>query len=65
MKTPFTSDEVLIAATVSKDGKSGGVDNINAEILRCGQREISKEIADIPNEMAETGNFPVEIKKEH
>ena len=63
MITPFTSDEVLAAITVLKVGKRTGVDNIHAEILKCGPKEISKEISDIYNEMAETGKFAEEIKK--
>ena len=46
-----------------KDGKSAGIDNIHAELLKYGPKEISKEIADIYNEIAETGEFQEEIKK--
>ena len=34
-----------------KDGKSAGIDNIHAELLKYGPKEISKEIADIYNEI--------------
>ena len=63
MRTPFTSDEVLAAITVVKDGKCASVDSIHAELLKCGPKETNKEIADMYNEMAETGKFPEEIKR--
>ena len=46
-----------------KEGKGAGVDNIHAELLKCGPKEISKGISNIYNEIAETGKFLEEIKK--
>ena len=63
MTTAFTSDEVLAATTVLKDGTGTGVDNIRAELLKYGPNETNKEISDIYNEMAETGKFSEETKK--
>ena len=62
MKTPFTQDEIMKAAKSMKNGKSVGEDKLNAEYVKYGSTEIHQGIADILNDIAETGKHPKEIK---
>lgn len=45
-----------------KNGLSAGVDELNDEFIKYATQEIHKSIADILNYVAETGDFPEEIK---
>ena len=63
MKTPFSSDEIEIAIQKLKNNKSVGIDDIKAEELKHSPPEVSAHIADIFNEMAKTGEYPIEIKR--
>ena len=55
MKIPFTTEEVRNAAKSLKNGKSAGSDNLHVEMIKYAPIEIHKEIADIFNKVAETG----------
>ena len=61
MKSPFTTTEVQKAIASLKNNKSPGIDDLRTEQLKYGPIEISKEIADIFNHIAETGEKPKEI----
>ena len=61
MKQPFTTEEVKYAINKLKNNKSAGLDAIQAEHLKNAPKIIPLKIAEIFNEMAETGNFPEEI----
>ena len=61
MKSPFTTAEVQKAITSLKNNKSPGIDELNTEQLKYGPIETSKEIANIFNHIAETGEKPKEI----
>ena len=63
MKTPFTEIEVENAINKLKNDKSPGTDNITPEQLKCAPKIVHKHIADIFNNMAETGTYPKEIKQ--
>ena len=62
MKEPFTTEEVKSAVKSLKNGKSAGMDNFHAELVKYGPDEISEGIAEILNETAETGIPPTEVK---
>ena len=61
MRDPFTSDEIQKAVNKLKNNKSAGIDNIKAEMLKNAPDTIIIEIAEILNDIAETGKYPNEI----
>ena len=63
MKVPFNTEEIRKAAKSLKNGKSPGIDNLNAELIKYGPEEVYKRIAEIFNEVAESGVCPNEIKE--
>ena len=63
MQQPFTSEEVKTAANRLKNNKSAGIDDITAEHLKHAPQEVYQEIADIFNNIAETGEFPLELTR--
>ena len=62
MEKPFTHSEIEKAAKSMKNGKSVGEDKLNAEYVKYGPTAIHQGIADILNNIAETGKHPKEIK---
>ncbi len=60
---PFNAEEIQKAVKCFKQWESPGIDNFKGEMIKCGQIEIHKWIADIFNEIAEMGTFPDEIKE--
>ena len=62
MANPFNTDEVKQAIKKLKNNKSPGSDGITAEQLKHAPNIVSEKIADIFNNLAETGNYPDEIK---
>ena len=63
MKRPFTAKEIKDAIKSLKNGKSAGIDNVYGEMLKYGPDAISSEIAEIFNEISESGQYPSEIKE--
>jgi len=63
MNKPFTAEEIETAVKCLKNNKSPGIDNINAELLKYGPNELHDEIANIFNQIAETGEVPTEIQQ--
>ena len=61
MNKPFDAEEIAKAAKSLKNGKSCGVDNIRAEMIKYASPEVHQIIADIYNETAETGEFPQDM----
>ena len=59
MRDSFTSDGVQKAVNKLKNSKSAGIDNI--KMLKNAPETIIVEIAEILNNIAETGNYPNEI----
>ena len=63
MKTPFTGDEVKKAVKSLKNNKSPGADNLKAELIKYGPSVLNDRIAEIYNDMARTGEYPIEVKE--
>ena len=61
MKQPFTKEEITKVSKRLKSGKSAGIDQLNAELIKYAPEDIHNEIADIYNNMAETGDSPDEL----
>ena len=62
MTKPFTTKEITDAIKTLKNNKSAGNDNIYAEQLKYGPKELHTEITNLLNEIAATGEYPSEIK---
>ena len=62
MRDAFTKDEVTKAIRSLKNGKSPGADDLSAEYLKHGPDIVHHRIAELLNHIAETGDFPNEIK---
>ena len=62
MLIPFTGEEVQTAAKNLKNGKSTGIDNLQAEFIKYADTNIHIIISDIYNAVARTGNHPLELK---
>ncbi len=62
MTTPFTGIEITKAIASLKNNKSAGCDNIKAELLKYSSRDIHEGIAATLNNMARTGEYPIEVK---
>jgi len=63
MQRAFTSTEIEKAVKRLKTGKSAGIDELNGELIKYGPETICEGIAEIYNIMAETGEFPTEVKE--
>ena len=61
MSKPFTCEEIGKAVKSLKNGKSSGIDNINAELIKYAGKETHEAIAEIYNETAKSGVFPKEL----
>lgn len=61
MRIPFTKEEIGKATRSMKNGKSAGIDDLNAEFIKYATADIHEEIANIYNTIAETGEFPEEL----
>ena len=62
MRTPFTAEEIKEAAKSLKNGKSTGIDEMNAEYIKYAPIEVHHKIAEIFNRTAETGKNPKELE---
>ncbi len=60
---PFHTEEIQKAVKCPKHGKSPGIDNLMGDMIKYKPREIYKGIADIFNEITETGTYSNEIKE--
>ena len=65
LDVPFSPKEIETAIKSLKNNKSSGCDNLRAEHLKYAPSEILEEIAVLLNNVAETGNYPKEIKTGH
>ena len=63
MQRAFTSTEIEKAVKRLKTGKSAGTDELNSELIKYGPETICEGIAEIYNNMAETGKFQTEVKE--
>jgi len=62
MSIPFEEEEIADAIKSLKNNKSAGIDEIHAEQLKYGPDIINKNIAEILNDVAKTGDYPEELK---
>ena len=62
LSTPFTTEEIQKAIKSLKNNKSAGCDLLRSEHLKNAPEIIHEHIADLLNNVAETGEFPKEIK---
>ena len=62
MDPPFTGEEIEKAVKKLKNNRSPGIDNINAELIKYGPKELTNLIAKVYNATAETGEYAEEIK---
>ena len=62
MQKSFSEEEVRRAVNSLKNNKSAGIDDIHAEHLKNGPSIVLSKIAEILNLIAETGEYPKEIK---
>ena len=58
--TPFTGEEINMAAKSMKNGKGCGIDQVHGEHIKYSPANIHENIADILNTTAETGENPTE-----
>eukprot|EP00111_Clytia_hemisphaerica_P018801 TCONS_00055582-protein len=61
MLAPFTSVEIIKAVKKMKRNRSPGCDEIPIELIKFAPETIHQQIANIYNNIAETGNIPKEI----
>ena len=62
MQKSFSEEEVRRAVNSLKNNTSAGIDDIHAEHLKNGPSIVLSKIAEILNLIAETGEYPKEIK---
>ena len=62
MSTPFNEDEIKKATSSMKNGKSCGIDGLNAEYLKYAPTEVHRDTANLLNKIAATGDHPDELK---
>ena len=62
LDNPFTINEIENAIKSLKNNKSSGCDKLRAEHLKYAPSEIKEEIVLLLNTIAETGEYPKEIK---
>ena len=58
----ITTQEVIHATKKLKNNKSPGCDNVQSELIKYGPNIVHRHIADILNRVAETGEYPEELK---
>ena len=61
LKIEIDSEEVKLAINKLKNNKSPGCDQINAELVKNSPEIVYEHIAQILNEIAETGDKPLEL----
>ncbi len=61
MSIPFNSLEIKNAVKKLKNNKSPGIDEICAEMIKYSPEIVYKQIAEVYNQMAKTGDVPEEI----
>ena len=62
MNPHFDKEEVEKAAAKPKNNKSFGKDGIYVEFLKYTPEEAHRKISNMLNNMARTGEYPIEIK---
>ncbi len=63
MRVSFTTEEIKTSINKLKNGRSPGIDNLNTELIKHGPNIIHEGISEIFNIIAETSQYPEEIKE--
>ena len=63
MKPEYNAEENETAAKKLKNNKAAGCDEVSAELIKYGCRELYKQIASLLNATGETGDYPEEIRR--
>ena len=61
MRYPFNKEEIQKIVLRIRNGKSAGMDGLNAEFLKYAPLEIHQDIANLLNDIAKTGIYPEEM----
>ena len=61
MRNPFTADEIRKAVKKLKNGKSAGIDELKAELLKHSPDAVMEKISNLINNIAVTGDNPKEV----
>ena len=62
MTDPFTANEIEKATKSMKNGRSSGIDELNAEYIKYAPKSVNESIANILNETAKGDEHPKELK---
>ena len=63
MEPEYNAEEIETAAKKLKNKETAGRDEVSAELIKYGSRELYKQIASLLNATSETGDYPEEIKR--
>ena len=63
MEPEYNAEEIEIASKKLKNNKAAGREEVNAELIKYGCRELYKQIASLLNVTSETGDYPKEIRR--
>ena len=63
MEPEYNAEENETAVKKLKNNKAAGCDEVSAELIKYGCRELYKQIASLLNATSETGHYPEEIRR--
>ena len=63
MEPEYNAEEIETAAKKLKNNKAAGRNEVNAELIKHGCRELYKQIASLLNVTSERGDYPKEIRR--
>ena len=63
MEPEYNAEEIETAAKKLKNKETAARDEVSAELIKYGSRELYKQIASLLNATSETGDYPEEIKR--
>ena len=63
MKPEYNAEQIETAAKKLKNNKAAGRDEVSAELVKYGCRELYEQIASLLNATSETGDYPEEIRR--
>ena len=62
MDPPYTVAEILKASSKLKDSKATGTDGVHAEFIKYSTGEIHVQIANLLNQISESGEYPEDLR---
>ena len=63
LEPEYNAEEIETAAKKLKNNKAAGRNEVNAELIKHGCRELYKQIASLLNVTSERGDYPKEIRR--